>query len=61
VINQRLKRRWKRGKIIFKMICEHCLKNKGRFEAYTESNICDKCLYDLKYDEYINERGLNQE
>lgn len=43
------------------MICEHCLKNKGRFEAYTESNICDKCLYDLKYDEYINERGLNQE
>jgi len=32
------------------MICEHCGKNKKdtRFESFTESNICDECLYKLK-------------
>jgi len=32
------------------MICESCNKDKEdvRFESFTETNICDKCLYEIK-------------
>lgn len=35
------------------MICEHCKKDKqdARFESYTETFICDSCLFDLKQQE----------
>lgn len=40
------------------MICENCNKDKKdtRFEGYTETNICDNCLYKIKMKEKLGKK-----